>query len=312
MIIGYRGSPYNILEKKIEVININNNNRKYTTFIIAEIGINHNGSVDTAKKLIDGAVFAGADAVKFQKRTVEKIYTKEELDRARDSPWGTTNREQKLGLEFGKKEYDEIDKYCKDKGINWLASAWDTDSQRFLQKYNLDYNKVASAMLTHRELVEMIADEGKHTFISTGMSSLNEIERVVNVFREKKCPFELMHCNSTYPMKDIDANLRVIPFLRKKFNCNVGYSGHEVGLITTCAAVALGATSVERHITLDRSMYGSDQAASVEIMGFYRLVEYIKTIEISLGCEEKIVTPKEEGIKKKLRRVEWKETVNKC
>jgi len=283
----------------------NDKDSKHRTFIIAEIGINHNGSVDIAKKLIDGAAFSGADAVKFQKRTIEKVYTKEELDKPRESPWGKTNREQKKGLEFGKKQYDIIDKYCKEKGIKWFASAWDTDSLRFLKQYKLKYNKVASAMLTHRELVEMISKEKKYTFISTGMSTLNEIQRVVDVFKKNKCPFELMHCNSTYPMKDYEANLRLIPFLRKKFKCNVGYSGHEVGLITTCAAVALGATSVERHITLDRSMYGSDQAASVEIMGFYRLVEYIRTIESALGNEKKIVTDQEQEIKKKLRRIQW-------
>lgn len=293
--------------KKIEVINIYNDNRKNSTFIIAEIGINHNGSIDIAKKLIDGALFAGADAVKFQKRTVEKVYTKEELDKLREGPWGTTNREQKLGLEFGKTEYNEIDRYCKEKNFEWFASAWDIDSQNFLQQYDFNYNKIASAMLTHRELLEMVADEKKYTFISTGMSTLEEIEKAVNIFRNAGCPFELMHCNSTYPMKDKYANLNMIHNLRKKFKCKVGYSGHEVGLITTCAAVALGATSIERHITLDRAMYGSDQAASVEVMGFYRLVEYVRTIEIALGDGVKTITPEEENIKKKLRRVKWKE-----
>jgi len=285
------------------VINIHDEDLKNTTLIIAEIGINHNGSIDIVKKLIDGAIFAGADAVKFQKRTIEKVYAKEELDRARDSPWGTTNREQKFGLEFGKKEYDEIDRYCKEKGIEWFASAWDMDSQKFIQNYDLKYNKIASAMLTHKELLKMVADEKKYTFLSTGMSTLEEIEEAVEIFRDAGCPFELMHCNSTYPMKDEEANLRVIPFLREKFNCKVGYSGHEVGLITSCAAVALGATSVERHITLDRAMYGSDQAASVEIMGFYRLVTNIRAIESALGDGVKVVTPKEEEIKKKLRKI---------
>ncbi len=275
-----------------------------STFVIAEVGINHNGDLDIAKKLIDGAIFAGCDAVKFQKRTVEKVYSKEELDKPRESPWGTTVRDQKLGLEFDKKEYDEIDRYCKEKGIEWLASAWDIDSQKFLRRYNLKYNKIASPMLTHRELLEMVTEEKKYTFISTGMSTLEEIEKAVQIFRDAKCPFELMHCNSTYPMKDEDANLKMIPVLRKRFGCKVGYSGHEVGLIVACAAAALGATSIERHITLDHSMYGSDQAASVEIMGFYRLVKYIRAIEKALGNGIKVVTEEEKKVKVKLRRHE--------
>lgn len=275
-----------------------------SVFITAEIGINHNGDINITKKLIDGAVFAGADAVKFQKRTIEKVYSKEELDKPRTSPWGTTNREQKEGLEFGKKEYDEIDKYCRDKGIYWFASAWDIESQKFLQQYNCQYNKIASAMLTYRELLETVAKERKHTFISTGMSTMDEISKAVKIFKDAKCPYEIMHCNSTYPMEDEDANLRMIPILKEEFNCNVGYSGHEVGLITSCAAAALGASSIERHITLDRAMYGSDQAASVEIMGFYRLVNYIRTIEKALGKSEKIISEKEKQIKQKLRRVE--------
>lgn len=274
-----------------------------SVFIIAEVGINHNGDINIAKRLIDGAVFAKADAFKFQKRTVEKVYSKEELDKYRESPWGTTTRDQKLGLEFGKEEYDEIDRYCKEKRITWFASAWDTESQEFLRQYDLKYNKIASAMVTHRELLEMVAEEKKHTFISTGMSTIEEIAKAVKIFRDASCPFELMHCNATYPMKDEDANLKVIPVLREKFNCKVGYSGHEVGLITTCAAAALGATSIERHITLDRAMYGSDQAASVEVLGFYRLVRYIRTIEKALGDSKKVVTPAEEKVKNELRKV---------
>ncbi len=271
-------------------------------FIIAEIGINHNGDVEIAKQLIDGAIFAGCDAVKFQKRTVEKVYSKEELDKPRESSWGTTNREQKIGLEFGKKEYDEIDKYCREKGIYWFASAWDMDSQKFLRQYDLKYNKIASAMLTHKGLLNMVAEEKTHTFISTGMSVMEEIETAVNIFKKSDCPFELMHCNSTYPMKVEDANLNVIPALRQKFKCNVGYSGHEVGLIIACAAAALGTTSIERHITLDHSMYGSDQAASVEVMGFYRLVKYIRAIENAMGDGVKRVTEDEAKIKAKLRK----------
>jgi len=272
-------------------------------FIIAEIGINHNGDVNIAKKLIDGAVFAGCDAVKFQKRTIEKVYSKEELDKPRESSWGSTVRDQKLGLEFGKKEYDEIDRHCKGKGIDWFASAWDIDSQKFLRQYDLNYNKIASAILTYRELLETVAEEKKCTFISTGMSTLEEITKAIQVFKDRGCPFKLLHCNSTYPMKDKDANLLMIPKLRKMFNCDVGYSGHEVGLITTCAAVALGATVIERHITLDRAMYGSDQAASIEVMGFHRLIGYIKTIESALGDGQKRITADEEEIKKKLRKI---------
>ena len=272
------------------------------TFIIAEIGINHNGDLDIAKKLIDGAIFAGCDAVKFQKRTVEKVYSKEELDKPRESPWGNTTRDQKIGLEFGKKEYDEINRYCKEKGIEWFASAWDLDSQMFLRQYDLKYNKIASPMLTYRGLLEMVSEEKKYTFISTGVSTMEEIEAAVNIFKKADCPFELMHCNSTYPMKDKDANLRVIQTLREKFNCKVGYSGHEVGLIVTCAAVALGATSIERHITLDHAMYGSDQSASVEVMGFYRLVRYIRAIEEAFGDGVKVVTEEEKKVKAKLRR----------
>lgn len=272
-------------------------------FIIAEIGINHNGDINIAKKLIDGAIFAGANAVKFQKRTVDKVYTKEELDKPRESPWGATNRDQKFGLEFGEKEYDQIDRYCKEKGMQWFASAWDVDSQHFLKKYNCKYNKIASAMLTNKELLEMVAGEKKHTFISTGMSTMEEIVKAADIFRKKNCPFELMHSNSTYPMPDEEANLKVIVTLREKFKCNVGYSGHEVGIITTCASIAYGATSIERHITLDRAMYGSDQAASIEIMGFYRLVSYVRTIETAMGDGVKRVTESEENIKKKLRKV---------
>jgi N-acetylneuraminate synthase len=271
-------------------------------FITAEIGINHNGDLDIAKKLIDGAIFSGCNAVKFQKRTIEKVYSKEELDKPRESPWGTTNREQKFGLEFGKKEYDEIDIYCREKGIYWFASAWDMDSQKFLRQYDLKYNKIASAMLTHKGLLNMVAEEKKYTFISTGMSVMEEIETAVDIFKKSDCPFELMHCNSTYPMKEKDANLNVIPALRQKFKCNVGYSGHEVGLIVACAAAALGATSIERHITLDVSMYGSDQAASVEVMGFHRLVRYIRAIEEAMGDGIKRVTEDEAKIRAKLRK----------
>ncbi len=277
-------------------------NRFDRVFIIGEIGINHNGSMDLAKKLIFEAKRCGCDAVKFQKRTIDLVYSKEELDKQRESPWGTTNRQQKHGLEFEKEQYDEIDRYCNQVGISWFASAWDEESQKFLKQYDLSHNKVASAMLTDLSLLNMIAAEGKYTFISTGMSTIEQIEAAVNIFRAHSCPFELMHCNSSYPMDVKDANLNVIKTLRERFLCDVGYSGHEVGIIVSCAAVALGATSIERHITLDRSLYGSDQSASLEITGLEKLVKYIRAIEDSLGSPNKMVTQKEKEICKKLRK----------
>lgn len=269
--------------------------------IIAEIGINHNGDMELAKKLIEWAALCGCDAVKFQKRTIDKVYSPEYLDSYRESPWGTTQRAQKEGLEFGKKEYDFIDAYCKENNIAWFASAWDIDALRFLRQYDLPYNKIASAMLTNKEFLEEVAKEGKHTFIATGMSTYEEIDQAVDVFKRLNCPFELMHCNSTYPMKNEDANLKVIETLRNRYQCNVGYSGHETGRIVSLAAAALGATSIERHITLDRTMYGSDQAASLEVDDLQRLVKDIRVIEKALGTGEKVLTEAEEAVKKKLR-----------
>ena len=271
-------------------------------FITAEIGINHNGDIDIAKKLIDIAKKAGCDAVKFQKRTVEKIYSKQVLDSPRESPWGTTTREQKLGLEFTEKEYDIIDKYCKNIGIEWYASSWDIDSQKFLENYNLKHNKVASAMLTNIELLKVIAREGKHTFISTGMSTLEEIQLAIDIFKKEKCSFDLQHSNSSYPMKMEEANLKCIQTLKSEFGCNVGYSGHEsLGYLVCVAAVVLGATSIERHITLDRTMYGSDQAASLEPTGLERVVRDIRRIDIILGDGVKRIWPSEIPVMKKLR-----------
>lgn len=271
------------------------------TFIIAEIGINHNGDINLAEKLIDTAVIAGCDAVKFQKRTVDKVYTKEYLDSPRESPWGSTQREQKEGLEFGEEEYAQIDKYCKDKGIAWFASAWDVDAQKFLRRFDLQYNKVASAMLTNGELLREIAEEKKYTFIATGMSTFEEIDRAVRIFKENHCPYELMHCNSTYPMPIEDANLNLIPVLKEKYQCRVGYSGHEAGTLVSTCAVALGATSIERHITMDRAMYGSDQKASIEPQELIKLVKKIRDVEKILGSGEKVLSLAEEEVKKKLR-----------
>ncbi len=276
-----------------------------SVFIIAEIGINHNGDLDITKEMIDGAVAAGCDAVKFQKRTVDEVYSKADLDRPRESPWGTTNREQKYGLEFGKEEYDEIDRYCKQVGIEWFASAWDLESQKFLQQYDLKYNKIASAMLTYKDLVVEVAKERKHTFISTGMSDMQQIRDVISVFKQYKCPFSLMHCNSTYPMKNEDANLRVMKTLRESFNCLVGYSGHETGRVVSTAAVAMGATCIERHITLDKTMYGSDQPASIELDDLKRLVKDIRTVELAFGSPEKRVLDTEIPIRDKLRVHKW-------
>ncbi len=270
-------------------------------FIIGEIGINHNGDIEIAKQLIDWVVLSGADAVKFQKRTVEKVYTKEELDRYRESPWGTTNREQKMGLEFGKEEYDEIDRYCKEKGIEWFASAWDLDSQDFIAQYDLKYNKIASALLTNIDLLEKVAKEGKYTFVSTGMSSMKEIDSAVEVFKRYNCPFELVHCNSTYPMKNEDANLDMINTLKNKYNCKVGYSGHETGRIVSFAAAVMGASSIERHITLERSMYGSDQAASLEVSDFHKLCRDIRAIPSIVGDGVKNMSDAEMEVRKKLR-----------
>ena len=269
--------------------------------VIAEIGINHNGDMLICKQLIDTAVDAGCDMVKFQKRDIDQVYTQEFLNSPRDSQWGDTQREQKQGLEFGNDEYIEIDLYCKDKGIDWFASAWDLNSQKFLQKFKCKYNKIASAMAVSTELLRMVAKEGKHTFISTGMCTYGDIQKAVDIFRMENCQFELMHTVSTYPMSVGDANLNVINTLRDKYKCNVGYSGHEVGLSVSYAASAMGITSLERHITLDRSMYGSDQSASVESHGFKTLVTKVREIELAMGDGEKRILDKEIPIANNLR-----------
>ena len=276
-------------------------------FIVAEIGINHNGDMSICKELIDVAAESGCDAVKFQKRDINQVYTQEFLDSPRESQWGTTQREQKLGLEFSADEYQEIEDYCKEKGLEWFASAWDINSQKFLRQFNSKYNKVASAMIVHTDLLKEIASEGKHTFISTGMTTYDDIQTAVDIFRKAGCSFELMHTVSTYPMKDEDANLNMIKTLKKKFNCNIGYSGHEVGLAVSYAATALGITSLERHITLDRSMYGSDQSASVEPSGFRQLVGAVRKIELAMGDGIKKTIEAETSIAENLRQhLDWK------
>jgi N-acetylneuraminate synthase len=270
-------------------------------FIIAEIGINHNGDMSVCKELINAAKESGCNAVKFQKRDLDSVYTQEFLDSDRESPWGITQREQKAGLEFEKSEYDEIDKFCKDIGIEWFASAWDLKSQGFLQQFDCKYNKVASAMIVYKDLLKMIADEGKPTFISTGMSTYEDIQAAVDIFRGRNCPFELMHTISTYPMNDEDANLNVINTLKEKYQCNVGYSGHETGLAISNAAAAMGISSLERHITLDRSMYGSDQSASVTISGLRQLIGAIRKIEVALGDGIKKFSQAEKKVADNLR-----------
>ena len=270
-------------------------------FIIAELGINHNGDVEIAMQLIDMAKECGADAVKFQKRTLDIVYTKELLDSPRQSPWGTTQRQQKEGIEFGKEQYDVIDAYCKKKEIYWFASAWDVKSQEFLKQYDCTFNKVASAMLTHKTLIETIADEGKHTFISTGMSGFEQIDKVVNIFRNKGCDFTLLHCVSIYPCPDEWCNVSMVKTLKDRYKCRVGYSGHEHGILPSTLAVAMGADVVERHITLDRSMYGSDQSASLEKRGMDLLVRDTREVKRILGNGEKNIIPEEEKVAYKLR-----------
>jgi N-acetylneuraminate synthase len=270
-------------------------------FIIAEIGINHNGDLSIAKQLIDMAKNAGCDAVKFQKRTIEIVYSKDVLDSPRESPWGKTQRDQKLGLEFEKKEYEEIDRYCRSAGIDWFASAWDVESQKFLRQFKLKYNKIASAMLTHKEMVNIVAEEGLPTFISVGMSTYADVDYAVEVFRKRNCPFILLHTVSTYPSPDEDLNLKQIFELRKKYHCPIGYSGHESTVSPSVMAAMMGAVVLERHITLDRAMYGSDQAASLEKVGLENLVNQVRKIPLVVGDGAKKVTKGEESVAKKLR-----------
>ena len=270
-------------------------------FIVAEIGINHNGDMAICKELIDVAIGSGSNAVKFQKRDIDQVYTQDFLDSPRESQWGTTQRAQKAGLEFGLEEYQEISRYCQEKGIEWFASAWDLNSQQFLRQFDCKFNKVASAMVVYDELLEMIAEEGKHTFISTGMSTYDDIQKAVDIFRKADCSFELMHTVSTYPMKEEDANLNLIHTLRERYQCDIGYSGHESGLAVSYAASALGITSLERHITLDRAMYGSDQSASIEPSGLRMLVGAVRKIETAMGDGEKRIIDAEIPIAQKLR-----------
>jgi|TARA_B100001245_G_scaffold20967_1_gene13716 N-acetylneuraminate synthase len=273
-------------------------------FITAEIGTNHLGDIKVVKQLIDVAKTAGCNAIKFQKKSVSKIYSEKFLNSYLESPWGTTQRDMRIHREFSIKQIQEIDKYCKKKKISWYTSCWDVDSQLQMRRFKTKYNKVASAMLVHHKLLEIIAEEKKYTFIATGMSTLKDIEKAVKIFRKHKCPFELLHCHSSYPMPLEEANLNMIPFLKKKFKCKVGYSGHESSASNVCVpAVMLGATSIERHITLNRTWYGNDQAASLEPDGLKRLVRDIRLIEKILGDGKKRIWKSEIPVQKKLRQI---------
>lgn len=270
-------------------------------FVIAEIGINHNGSLDIAKLLIQMAKNAGCDAVKFQKRTIDVVYSKDVLDQPRESPWGTTQREQKQGLEFGKAQYDEIDAFCRKLGIEWFASAWDEPSQEFLRPYNCGYNKIASAMITHQKFLNVVAKERKPTFLSTGMATLETVDEAVRIFQKHDCPVVLMHTVSTYPTAEEDLNLLMIRTLRQRYKLPVGYSGHETSVSPSIVAAMLGAVAIERHITLDRAMYGSDQAASLERPGLETLVTQLRKLPVVVGDGVKRFSSKEEAVAKKLR-----------
>lgn len=280
---------------------------KHPVYIIAEIGINHNGSIDIAKKMIDGAVFAGADAVKFQKRTPEICVPADQWLIERDTPWGRmTYIDYKRKTEFTMKQYFEIDQYCRQKGIDWFTSCWDIPSVEFIEQFDTPLYKIASACITDMELLAKIKDTGKPVMISTGMSTMQEIDDAVNSLDRKN--LMIAHATSTYPCKPKELNLNMIKTLKETYpDIPVGYSGHETGLATTYAAVALGAGFIERHITLDRAMWGTDQAASVEIMGLYKLVHDVRDIERSLGDGVKKVYESELNSLNKLRKIKTKQ-----
>ena len=275
-------------------------NGKYI-YVIAEIGINHNGSIDIAKELIDIAVDSGCDAVKFQKRTLDIVYTKETLNQPRKSPWGTTQRQQKEALEFSIEDYDEIDKYCNSKNIDWFASSWDIESQKLMRKYDFPFNKVASAMSINLSFLEVVASEKKPTFVSTGMTELKDIDQIMAIFKKYDCPIMLMHTVSTYPSKIEHLNLNCITTMKERYKIPIGYSGHEVSVSPSIVAATLGASAIERHITLDRSMYGSDQSASLEAVGINKLTNVLRSIPAMLGDGKKKILKEEEIIASKLR-----------
>jgi N-acetylneuraminate synthase len=270
-------------------------------YVLAEIGINHNGDTQIAQKLIDVAALAGCEAVKFQKRTVEVVYTPEELEKPRESPFGEKNGDLKRGLEFGQAEYEQIDAYCRNKPMDWTASGWDEASVDFIDQFDPPFYKIASASLTDDALLRHTRSKGKPIVLSTGMSTLDQIDHAVDVLGKED--LILLHCCSTYPSQYADLNLKAIPVLRERYGVPIGYSGHETGIATSVAAAVLGACIVERHVTLDRSMWGSDQAASLEPNGIMRVVRDIRLVETALGDGEKTVVPSEVPIMQKLRRV---------
>ena len=270
------------------------------TYIIAEIGINHNGSLETAKKLIDVAAVSGCDAVKFQKRNPDVCVPEHQKNKPRETPWGTmTYLEYKYRMEFEKEEYDEIDKYCKEKGIEWSASPWDMDSLEFLMQYDIPWIKIPSAMITNEKLMKASAATGKKVIFSTGMSTYEEIDQAVDWLGDSEVL--MLHCNSSYPAPLKDLNLKCIQTLKERYGCEIGYSGHEFRLGTSVAAIYLGATCVERHITLDRTMWGSDHLSSVEPQGLIKMVRGIRELEEAYGDGIKTVTEGELAPRKKLR-----------
>ncbi|MCD6346292.1 MAG: N-acetylneuraminate synthase family protein [Bacteroidales bacterium] len=272
----------------------------YQCFIIAEIGINHNGNIDITKKLIDLASFAGCNAVKFQKRTVDIVYSAEELAKHRENYFGNTNGDLKYGLEFGFEEYKQIDDYCKEKKISWFASCWDEDSVDFIDQFDVPYYKIASASLTDDNLLHHTKSKGKPIILSTGMSRLDQIDHAVEVLG--KNDLVILHSTSTYPADYAELNLSVIPVMKQRYGVPIGYSGHETGIPSSVAAVALGACVIERHVTLDRALWGSDQAASLGPNGIIKMVKEIRLIEMAMGDGVKRVMEREVPIIKKLRR----------
>ena len=281
------------------------NTKKKSVYIIAEIGINHNGDLEIAKQLIDIAKVAGCDAVKFQKRNPDVCVPEHQKSIERDTPWGRmTYLDYKYKVEFGKKEYDIIDDYCKERKIDWSASPWDIDSLNFLNTYSLPFIKIPSALLTDIKLIKLAASTNKKIIISTGMSTMEEIDESVNAIKQENpnCDLAILHCNSSYPAPNADLNLNCIKTLKEKYQCTVGYSGHEFGLTTTIASVCMGAKVIERHITLDRTMWGTDQMCSVEPQGLIKLVRGINELSVALGDGIKTVTEEEQKIKDKLRK----------
>ena len=271
-------------------------------FLIAEIGINHNGSVQTAKKLIDMAKKYNFDSVKFQKRDPDISTPEDQKLKMRDTPWGYISYlDYKKKIEFGLKEFKEIDEYCKKIGIIWFASSWDINSQNFLKKFKCKFNKIASSMLTNYKLLEFVAKEKKHTFISTGMSNLKDIGKAIKIFKKFNCKFTLLHCVSTYPCKEEDLNLNMIPVLKKKYKCPIGYSGHEPSVSPSIIAAILGAEVIERHITLDRSMWGTDQSASLSPEGLKNLTDILSKIPEILGDGKKRFLSDEKLMLKKFK-----------